>query len=49
MKIGVEGQSASLAATLFPCPHTAALAADVNDKPVFVVWSGPYLYAPKKR
>lgn len=49
MKLGAEGNTASHTAPLFPCPHVAAIAADVNGDPVFVAWSGAYLYAPKKR
>jgi hypothetical protein len=49
LKLGVEGNTASHIAPLFPCPHVAAMVADANDNPVFVTWSGAYLYAPKKR
>jgi hypothetical protein len=49
MKLGVEGQTASHIAPLFPCPHVAAITADSAGAPVFVTWTGAYLYAPKKR
>jgi hypothetical protein len=49
MKLGVEGNTASHTAPLFPCPHVAAITVDAADQPVFVAWSGAYLYAPKKR
>ena len=49
LKLGPEGNTASHIAPLFPCPHVAAIAADATDAPVFVTWTGAYLYAPKKR
>lgn len=49
LKLGPEANTASHIAPLFPCPHVAAITADATDAPVFVTWTGAYLYAPKKR
>ena len=49
LRVGPEGDTAKQETILFPCPHVAAVAVDPSGAGQFVVWSGKYLYAPKKR